>query len=156
MMQLDAASAIQSELKQRQAAKAKELLDVRFPLDPRAVVRYQFDHPELDAIPVNEFAADLGVSRLIYVEIEQFSTRSQMALEMYRGSISASLKVVEVNPADHTARVAYEESNIRAIFPRKSRPEGSPVGRDEVIYSGTIKALAGEIADRLVTHEQED
>jgi hypothetical protein len=153
-IQLDLASAVQAQLK-AQPPKTKELKDTRFPLEPRSVARYQADHPENEALPVNEFAAQLGVTRLIYVEIEQFSTRSEMAVEMFRGAVSANLKIVEIDPNTKAVRVAYEEANVRAIFPPKSRPEGLPVGRDDVIYTNTIKALAKEIVDRLVTHESE-
>jgi hypothetical protein len=154
-IQLDLASAVQAQLKAQQTSKSKELKDTRFPLEPRSVARYQADHPENEALPVNEFAAQLGVTRLIYVEIEQFSTRSEMAVEMFRGAVSANLKIVEIDPNTKVVRVAYEEANVRAIFPPKSRPEGLPVGRDDVIYTNTIKALAKEIVDRLVTHESE-
>jgi hypothetical protein len=153
-IQLDLSSAVQAQLK-GQPPKTKDLKDTHFPLDPRSVARYQADHPENEALPVNEFAAQLGVTRLIYVEIEQFSTRSEMAVEMFRGSVSANLKIVEIDPNTKAVHVAYEEANVRAIFPAKSRPEGLPVGRDDVIYTNTIKALAKEIVDRLVTHEAE-
>jgi hypothetical protein len=153
-IQLDTATAIQSLLQQQQSArKVKELKDTTFPLQPRSVVRYQLDHPELEAMPVTEFAPNLGASRLIYIEIEHFATRSDMALEMYRGSATATLRIVEIT--DGTARVAYEENNVSAVFPKNARPEGDPRGRDDLMYAGTVRTLAQEIVNRLVTHEEE-
>jgi hypothetical protein len=155
-LQLDAVSAIQNLLLKTQASGAAktELQNTTFPIEPRSIARYQIDHPEIEAMAVTEFAPNLGVSRLIYIEIEQFATRSQMALDMYRGSLTATLTIVEI-AGPGQARIAFQENDIRAIFPPKSKPEGVPVGRDDVMYGGVIRELAAEIVKRLVAHEAE-
>jgi hypothetical protein len=84
------------------------------------------------------------------VEIEQFSTRAD-TYQMYRGTVVATLKIVEVNGAD--TKIAYEEGGIRANFPPKSPPEGVLNATDATMYHGTIAALSQAIVDRLATRE---
>src|SRR5689334_16222951 len=56
--------------------ETKEILTgTTFPYEPRSVVRFQQDHPEIQSQQVTEFAPRLGVTRLIYIEIEQLQTR---------------------------------------------------------------------------------
>ena len=153
-IQLDATAAIQSALQQAATAgQAKELTGATFPLQPAQIVRFQKDRPFLETAPVTEFAPELGVTRLIYVELEQFSTRSDLAPQMFRGTAVATLKVVEIDPATGQARVAYEENGIRAGFPRLGREEGEIAGNDQVFYVQTILALSEEVARKFVTHE---
>lgn len=157
-IQLDVASAVQSRLLQKQTDPSfkpgrEDLEGTTFPYEPRSFVRFQLDHPEIDALPVTEFAGRLGITRLIYIELEQFATRSQMAIDLYRGSVTATLQVVEIDESGK-ARIAYQENGIRAVFPPKSKPEGIPVGRDDIIYNGTIRELAIQIVNRLVTYDE--
>jgi hypothetical protein len=155
-IQLDAAAAIQNDLHALAGSggnPSKELLGIQFPLQPAQIARFQKDRPFLETAPVTEFAPELPVTRLIYVELEQFSTRSDIAPQLYRGTAVATLKVVEIDPATNAARVAYEENGIRAGFPRQGREEGEIAGNDQVFYVETIRALAAEVANRFVTHE---
>src|SRR3954452_19673539 len=116
---LDTGNAIQSKLKK---ASAHDLDKTAFPVEPASILRYQQDHPEVDVEGVLELAPQLGVSRLLYVEVDDFSTRAAASLDLYRGSLSGTLKVIEIK--DGKAKVAYEEPNIRAIYPPKSPEEG--------------------------------
>lgn len=153
-IQLDAAAAVQTALQTYGAqSKDKELSGAQFPLQPAAVVRFQKDRPFIETAPVTEFAPELGVTRLIYVELEKFSTRSDYAPQMYRGTAIATIKVVEIDPETKEARIAYEENGIRAGFPEKGREEGEVAGTDQAFYAGTIRAFADEIAKKFVTHE---
>ena len=53
-------------------------------------MRYQLDHPEVDTMPIGDIAPRLGVSRLIYIEVERFSTRADASISLFRGSIMAT------------------------------------------------------------------
>ncbi len=152
-IQLDTSAAIQGALQARAKSKNSEIAGVQFPLQPASVVRFQRDRPHLETAPVTEFAPDLGVSRLIYVELEQFSTRSDFSAQMFRGTAVATLKVIEIDPQTREARVAYEENGVRVGFPEKGREEGEVAGNDAVFYGGTIRALAEAVADKFVTTE---
>ena len=150
-IQLDVANAVQTGLLSH--GKARELKGTRFPVQPASIVRFQLDNPELEAAPVTDYAAQIGVTRLIYIELEKFSTRSDFSYQLYRGTAIVTLKVIEIS--GDQARVAYEENGTTAGFPLKGPPEGEIVGTDAAFYSGTIRALADEIVKRLVTTEVE-
>ena len=154
----DLAGSLQKKLTQARDAKTKQLAGVTFPQTPTAVVRFQENNPEYEARPLTETAPRLGASRVIYLEIENLQTRSDAAVELFRGSGSVTLKVVEVPPAGsgEAAKVAYEESGVQAVFPPKAREEGTPDGNDRIIYQGLIDALSTEIAKRFVPHPAEE
>jgi hypothetical protein len=151
---LDINNAVQSELEKAAAVKKppKELLGTTFPLRPASVVRFQKDNPGLDALPITDVAPRLGVTRLLYLEVEEFSTRSAMAASLFRGSITGTMRIVEIN--DGQAKVVYEENNISAIFPPKSPEEGVLNANDYSIYLGTLRAFTERVIDRLRPHEE--
>src|SRR5437879_2754394 len=86
-LQLDLATSIDHKLKEQTTdakgkPKAKTLLGATYPVQPGSIVRYQMDHPEVEAMAIADVAPRLGVSRLIYVEIEDFATRSEQAADL--------------------------------------------------------------------------
>ena len=100
-------------------------------------------------------AAKLGTRRVIYVEIENLQTRSDASVELYRGSASATMKVIEIPEGATKGTVAYDEGQIATVFPPHAREEGRPDGNDFTYYRGTIDALTTELAKRFVPHEEE-
>jgi hypothetical protein len=146
---------LQTKLQQAVQAKTKELVGVTFPVPPASVVRFQQNHPEIEATPPAEVAAKLGASRVIYVEIENLQTRSDASVELYRGSASATVKVIEVPQGATKGTIGYEEARISAVFPPHAREEGKPDGNDFTYYRGTVDALTTELAKRFVPYEEE-
>src|SRR5205823_9898668 len=115
-IQVDLAGLIQKKLEAKQAeTKGKTLPGTTFPIPPASVVKFQQDHPELEGAPITNVAPRLNVSRLIYVEIEQFATRSDLAVDLYRGTAEASVRVIEI--AEKHATVGYTENGIKTAFP---------------------------------------
>jgi hypothetical protein len=156
-LSLDSAQAIQIQLQQTQQKdpKMKELAGATFPVKPASILRYLRDHPELDYTDVKSVAPRFGVQRLIYVEIDDFSTRAAASLELYRGSMSGSMKVVEID-ASGQARIAYEENDIKALFPPKVSEDGEVRGNDAQYYVGTVREFATRIVWRVVPHQEEE
>jgi hypothetical protein len=154
-LQAEIASSIQSQIID---AKAKELKDTHF-INPLSVIRFQNDHPEVQGSPIQEVAARLGVSRVIYLEVQKFETHAPESIALYRGDILASLSVVEVNwtPAAQPAtKVAYQESGIRSVYP-KMKPEGVEAeDGGEAVRHQTVRQFAGEIAERFFAHAAPD
>jgi hypothetical protein len=133
---------------------AKELKDTKWPWPPESVVRYQLDHPAIEGLPITQVAPKIvGVTRLIYIEVERLSTRGEASSQMFKGSMTATLKIVEVQGKE--ARIGYEETGITATFPPRSPPEGVLNSNDYDIYRGTVAMLAQEIVHRLVSYEGE-
>jgi hypothetical protein len=153
-LRLDLVTAIQSGLKAVQQARRNELKDASFPHAAASLVRFQEDHPELEHSPIADVAPRLGVERLIYIEVENFQTRSDQAVELYRGSATISLRVVEVESGQ--AKVAYQESGLTSVFPPTAPAEGIPNADDARIYRGTVNQLATGVTRRFFAHEAPD
>ena len=149
-LRLDLVAAIQGRLQRAQAAGRGELKSATFPHAPASLVRFQEDHPELERSPIVTVAPRLGVQRLIYVEVENLQTRSDQSVELYRGSATVSLRVVEV--AGGQAKVAYQESGLTITYPPTARSEGVPGVGDARIYRGTIDLLSTVITQRFYAH----
>lgn len=150
-LQLDVARGIQSRLQDAAAKKEneKELKSTHF-VAPESVVRFQHDHPEAEAQSVTDIAPRLDITRLIYVEIQQFSTRPEESTELYRGSLVGNLKVVEV--INGRAKVVYPEDGIKVFYPEKSPEEGVPAGSDIEMYEKTLESFSTQIANRFMKH----
>jgi len=110
-------------------------------------------------MPLVDVAPRLGATRVLYVELRNFSTRSNVAIDLFRGSALSNLRVVEVTPhLPGSAKVVYTDDDIRATFPTGAG-EGAPLGGDvnpDAIYLGTVQSLALEIAEHFYEHPQKD
>ena len=153
-LQYDITSGMLDKLQQAKTAKTPDFEGTTFPIKAPAMIRYQEDHPEMEAEPITEVAMRLGVTRLIYVEVSAFQTRSDLSVDLYRGSASGLVKVVEVNGGK--AKEGFEEDDIKTVFPRKSPEEGLPASSDDKIYTGTVDRFTGDLSVRFVPHPEED
>jgi hypothetical protein len=154
--QLDLANSVQAKFKKLQEAKKppKQLNGATFPVLPASIVRYQKDHPDIEAVPITDVAPKFGVQRLIYVELEELATRSDASVDLFRGAAKATVRVIEVN--DGQANAAFEQTNVQVAFPPKAPLEGIPNVGDYRIYVGTIDALATEIVHLFVPYQVEE
>jgi hypothetical protein len=134
---------------------APELANIRY-LNPMSVIRLQEEHPELEGLPSTEIATRLGVTRVIYVEIFNFETHSNLSIDLFKGTVLAKLEVLEVTPGPNkTARVAFTEPDIRTVYPKYSSEgvPGSDMVNGETVYKNTTDDFTSEIALRFMTHE---
>ncbi len=161
-LQVDTAAGLQEKFKQLQTTdKPDELEGATFPVRADTMARYQQDHPELEAMPITDLALKFNVDaksdrvdRLIYVEITDFSTRAEASLELYKGNITGSVKVIELK--DGKAKVVYNSADdLKATFPKDSPKEGMPDGTDAKIYQGTLDAFTTELSHRFYTYEKD-
>ncbi len=155
-MQLDTATNIQNKLIKLQTEdKAKELKGTTFPVQPASIVRYQMDYPQIETLQLTDVAPKMGVQRLIYIEIESFSTRPVASVELFRGAMSGTIKVVEVGP-DKKGKVVFEENGVNVVFPKKSPEDGIQGSDDFRIYIGTVDAFTTEVVHRFAEYEEEE
>lgn len=154
-IQLDVANEIQNKLEAAKKNDKEELKDTIFPVEPRSIARYQADHPEVEAMPITEVAAKLNVSRLIFVEINSFQTRPDAALDLYRGVVSGTIKVIAVDAAGK-AKLVYQEDEVRTVFPTKAAPEGVPNSSDSKMYVGVLTLFTDDVAQRFFMHMPPD
>lgn len=144
----DVARGTQSKL--QQALSLPEMRGATFPVSPESIIRYQQNYPQIEAMPIADVAPKIGVARLIYIEVQDLRTRSEMSVNLYRGYMQGSVRVIEV--VDGRGTVAYEESGIVATFPERAPAEGLPDADDFLIYRGTMDAFTTEIATRFMAH----
>jgi hypothetical protein len=148
-----------SLLKKLQDAQAKEKPDdlkgSTFPVTWQSMRRYQQNNPSADSLPIAEVAKEVGVERLIYIEISQFQTRSDLSPDLFRGLVVASLKVVEYDPKTHETKIGYQEGNITVKFPPKGPDEGVLNIGDQRTYVGTINELTSKLVWKFYKHEEE-
>lgn len=150
-LQLDVARGIEGRL--QDAAKKKDppksLKGTTFAA-AESVVRFQHDHPETAAESVTDVAPRLELTRLIYIEVQQFYTRPEESQELYRGQLIGNLKVVAVT--DGRAKIVYSEEGIKVNYPEKSPEEGVLSGSDIEMYEKTVDAFAEQVANRFMPH----
>jgi hypothetical protein len=150
---LDTAAGLEHKFSAAAKELPKYLKDTTFPVSALTVVRFQEDHPELEGVPITDIAAQLHVSRLIYIEVDAFQTRSDASTDLYKGSILGSVKVVEIT--NGKTKLAYSEDGIRAEYPHESPEEGVLDAGDDKIYTGTLDAFTTELADRFLPHDED-
>jgi hypothetical protein len=151
-LQVDLANGIQKKLQAQ--VKPKELLGAKYPVQPASIVRYQRDHPEIEAMQVTEFAPKFGVSRLIYVELEDFATRSDMSVELFRGQAKGNVRVLEIE--NGVAKVVWEKPDVFVAYPKKAPKEGIPSAGDARMYTGTIDAYSTTVAQLFYSWRPEE
>ena len=149
-LQLDMGNSIISKLKQAQDAKSKELIGTTFPYPAASFVKYQKEHPGIEGMPITDVAPKLGVDRLIYIEVADFSTRVDGAVALYLGTMEVSLKVVEIE--DGKGKSVYDEGSIKSQFPDKATKEGVLNSSDRAMYGGTVNSISTDIVTRFIQH----
>ena len=147
---LDMSTSVVSKLQAAQKDKVKDVLGVTYPYPPASYVKYQKDHPEIGNLPITTVAEKLGIDRLIYIEVNDLSTRSDNGVALYLGRMDCTLKIVEVK--DGLGKIAYEEDGIRVQFPEKAPKEGLLAADDRKIYAGSLDSMTTAITKRLLQH----
>lgn len=154
-LSLDTANSLQQKLLEAAGAKEKTVENITFPHRNDSMLRWQRENPGWPAVPITDTALRFrGITRLIVIEYENFGTRSAASMELFRGSATVTLRVVEVQ--DGKATIAFEENSIQAVFPRKSPEEGVLSGNDRTMYGGVVDLLTAEVAKRFLPHYADD
>ena len=154
-LQVDAGNSIINKLLIAQQADVKDMKGVKFPYPPASFVKYQREHPELDAVPVTEYAGKLGVERLIYVEVNDLSTRADGGSQLYLGKIDATLKVIEMDDKK-VGTIGFSEEGMKSQFPEKAPREGVLNANDRAMYAGAVNSMTNDVVKRLIQHPSEE
>jgi hypothetical protein len=150
-LQLDTASQIQANLIANK--DRSELKESTLPWEARSIVRFQREHAELEGRPATEYASRImGVSRLIYVEVDDFSTRADESVQLRRGRMSGRVVVVEIEGVK--SKVVYEKQKIEVAFPPK-RPEGVIDVTEGRIYEETVNSFASTVSQLFHSYQVE-
>lgn len=150
-LDVDAAEMIRNKMRQNQKEdKPKELELTRFPVSGASVARFQEENPAWASQGIEEIAPKFGVTRVIYVEIRDFQTRADATVDLYRGALSGSVSVVEVN--NGKGHIAFTDDTLKITYPKTSPDEGLPNLGDGRIYAGTLAGFTTEVAKLFAPH----
>jgi len=148
------AAIVQEKLKIAQQEITPEELDgTTFPIKTDIIAQYQDAHPEIENEQIADVAARFKLDRLIYIEVTDFSTRAE-AQELYRGSISATVRVLEINSAG--AKKVFQQDDLKTTFPKDAPKEGLPNATDSRILQGTVEQFSDVVAKLFYKHDSED
>ena len=158
-LQADIAKSLTSKLSELTKPKnpktkpREEMVGIQY-LNPMSIVRFQEDHPEFDGLPAQDVAVRLGVTRVIYIEVKDFRTHSTESPDIFKGTVTGSVQVVEVTPgANKVATIGYSDPSLDVNYP-PDRPEGIPYGdvSTQMIYDRTIDQFTTEISMLFFRH----
>jgi hypothetical protein len=149
LLELDVARSLEEKLKVAIGAKTKEVEGLTL-VNSASVSDVMRNHPELEAEPITAIAARLPLTRLIYIDVDDFSTRSRETLYLYRGSMTAKVSVLEIK--DGKATVAFTTDPIQVIYPPGSTEEGAPNLDETKLYTQTIDAFTTKAAELFLPH----
>ncbi len=133
----------------------EELKGIRF-LNPLSVMRFQQEHPELAGLPAEDVATRLGVARVIYIEVYSFQTRSNLSVDLFRGTAQANVQALEVSRAPDgvkTAKAVYTDPDMRVNFPAKE-VEAAQVSNltEQQVYQATVNQFITEVGEKFYRH----
>ena len=168
-LSLEVATAVQKRIETARdlgsRRQRKQVEGTSFPYPPSSIVRYQKQDPALNALPIRELAPRIGVERVLYVEVADFTTNGGAVSGLLRGVAELNINLVETDgrPATATrpatgepAKIAFVEQGIRVSFPPKGPSEGSNLLNERQVYAGTVDAIAAAVADRFLPHASEE
>jgi len=84
-------------------------------LDPRIVLQWQYQTPHWSSLPYGQIAADLGVDRVVLVDIFEYRLNPPGNTWMWDGVCAATVGVIEGNGAD-ADEFAFSK-NVTVKFP---------------------------------------
>jgi hypothetical protein len=151
-IQLDTAKALQVKLEEAAKVNVKEVSDITW-TPAEQLLQYQENHADMNGEAAEDMAPKLGVSRLIYIEIQEFTTHPSESPDLWRGNMVANVEVIEV--ADGKAKVAFTERGISVVSPKNCPVEGMPDLNDTAVYASTLDSFTGELGKRFVPHESD-
>jgi hypothetical protein len=152
-IQLDTAKGLELKLQEAAKSNVDELKNITW-VPSEELLQYQQNHPETETDAAEEIAPRLGVTRLIYVEVESFQTRPTDSSELSRGAMTATLSVIEV--ANGAGKIGYSERGVNVVAPKHCPPEGLPNLDDAVVYKATVDSFTSEVAKRFAQHDADD
>jgi hypothetical protein len=153
-LQFDLANGSYTKL-QAAAPVAEELKGTQFPRErgPQAVLAFQHNYPEMMFDPITKIAPKLGVTRVIYIDVEKVETHPEAVPELFRGTIAGRVQVIEVT--NGVGKMVYEE-HVEVIYPEKLQQatEGLPDLGEEKTYRGAVELFTSAVLQKFVTHDE--
>lgn len=114
----------------------------------RTVVELQKRDPDWDRIPPARLGARLGADRVVLVELTLYTTREPEATHLYRGRISANVKVYDTAYPDSAPTY---RTTIETVYPPDS--PGQWGTDDRAIRKAMMESFANDLARKFYEHK---
>ncbi len=119
-------------------------------IDAQQVHQYQTQHPYWHTTPLAQLLSQIGVTRLVLIDVIRYSTHEPGNAYQQRGAMTARVSVAEAHAADPDDFVFAK--TLAAYF-----PPDNPVGRvdpdDSIVKLGLHRHFAQEVTKLFHDHE---
>lgn len=117
---------------------------------PQEVIDFQLKHPYWSAVPYSELTEDLGVDRIVLIDLIEYRTHEPGNAHVWQGVITGEVGVVEARGEDPD-NFAFS-TVVRARFPQDSAI-GLVNSDDQTIELGMLVTFARDAAGLFYDHE---
>ena len=133
------------------ASQLKEHVNDVEVIDTLRVIAYQDENIDWNAMGKTELGRILGADHVLSVVLVEYSTRDPGSLNIYRGRITAEVKVYQTSKAERDSRVWLGEE-IRVLYPPDA-PMGQVGEDDEKIRDLTNRVFAKTLVRKFYKHD---
>lgn len=120
-------------------------------VDPQRVIKYQKDHPNWDSQDKTRLGRDFDADYVLYITVEDFSTREPGSTNLLRGRITGRAAVHKTTNPEKTSCV-WESGDISVLYPENA-PMGELGDDDTEIRYQTEKLFTDILANKFYEHE---
>ncbi len=121
-------------------------------LRPDAVARWQFETPQWTAIPSTEIAKSLGVDRVVYIDLQNYTLTPPGNQWLWEGRCSAMIGIIEADSYEHDGFADTYE--IMVMFPRRPAVLSREEASEGTIEQGLLNEFIKESSWLFYFHEE--
>jgi len=120
---------------------------------PARIVRYQDENRYWDEMDKTALGKALGADLVLFVPLEEFSTRLPDSAYLYRGRVTCEPSVHDASRPAGDSRV-HKFDKIRIVYP-ENEPAGLSTENDREIRKKTESLFAEQLAWKFYDHKEE-
>jgi len=117
-------------------------------VDQNEVEKFQMENLDWLSMPVKKIAQNLGVTRILYLDLFQFTMHEQSSVHLLRGRIQGSLRVYEINGKE---QAAYN-TETAIVWPEHSPVPMSDGALAQLQMESTVK-FAEQLGQKFYDHK---
>jgi len=119
-------------------------------VNPKQIARFQIENPYWNTLPYGDLMRRLGVDRLLYIDLIQYSLHEAGNAYVQRGVVMANIAVAEAD-ASQPHNSAYTVT-LQARYP-DATPVGLLEGDRETIKLGMLRSFSMQLIHLFKEHE---
>lgn len=130
-----------TELSVSMAERLRQHVDISGYVPGRVMLAYQYENPSWSALAYGELAEDLGVDRLVVVDLREFRLNDPGNRYLYDGVADATIGVIEADSA-YPDDIAFE------LFVNVTFPDAGGFGPEDFTRQQVMSVLLKRFLDR--------